>query len=318
MMSSIFAFLNFLIGTLLVIAALGSYYKACVSDPGHVPEEWVKEMLVTLAREREKEQEQEQEKEENSSRDSAREDEVKLVVGSDVGDYHAIGDDKDNRDNELDPQEIENMRFHETDDPLDPPVMWCNFCLAPKPPRAHHCKICQRCILNMDHHCFFTGNCVGYKNQKHFILFLVYTSISTFQGIGLVLYWIYYMATETETDPSRIFVSIPRFIWMLFEFAVAYVGGMYAFYILTRHLKMHFTGYTPIEKKRFKTWKRKQKEQGKRFYYPFDFGVKKNFEILFGKSSLCFLPFTEPDLPHEGTRWTSSKKFKFQLMDLLD
>ncbi|CAJ0945967.1 unnamed protein product, partial [Mesorhabditis belari] len=29
----------------------------------------------------------------------------------------------------------------------------CRRCDVYKPPRAHHCKICQRCIPRMDHHC---------------------------------------------------------------------------------------------------------------------------------------------------------------------
>lgn len=33
---------------------------------------------------------------------------------------------------------------------------WCRRCEAFKPPRAHHCKTCQRCIMKMDHHCIWT------------------------------------------------------------------------------------------------------------------------------------------------------------------
>lgn len=29
----------------------------------------------------------------------------------------------------------------------------CKKCIAPKPPRTHHCSVCRRCVLKMDHHC---------------------------------------------------------------------------------------------------------------------------------------------------------------------
>uniref|UniRef100_H2YDE8 Palmitoyltransferase n=1 Tax=Ciona savignyi TaxID=51511 RepID=H2YDE8_CIOSA len=29
----------------------------------------------------------------------------------------------------------------------------CQRCETYRPPRAHHCKICRRCVRRMDHHC---------------------------------------------------------------------------------------------------------------------------------------------------------------------
>ncbi|CAI9569044.1 unnamed protein product, partial [Staurois parvus] len=55
------------------------------------------------------------------------------------------------------------------------------------PPRAHHCRICHRCIRRMDHHCPWINNCVGELNQKYFIQFLFYTALASLYSIGLVL-----------------------------------------------------------------------------------------------------------------------------------
>uniref|UniRef100_A0A0X3PJE2 Palmitoyltransferase n=1 Tax=Schistocephalus solidus TaxID=70667 RepID=A0A0X3PJE2_SCHSO len=51
----------------------------------------------------------------------------------------------------------------------------CRKCPTIRPPRAHHCSVCNRCIRKMDHHCPWVNNCVGEDNQRFFMLFLIYT-----------------------------------------------------------------------------------------------------------------------------------------------
>lgn len=58
---------------------------------------------------------------------------------------------------------------------------YCLKCDEVKPPRTHHCSICNRCILKMDHHCPFIGNCIGLGNQKAFWLFCFYASLTLIQ-----------------------------------------------------------------------------------------------------------------------------------------
>lgn len=59
----------------------------------------------------------------------------------------------------------------------------CHKCKIIKPARAHHCSICQRCVTRMDHHCPWVNNCVGLKNQKFFVLFLVYVALQSFTAM---------------------------------------------------------------------------------------------------------------------------------------
>eukprot|EP00580_Thalassiosira_gravida_P005869 CAMPEP_0201654492 /NCGR_PEP_ID=MMETSP0493-20130528/45524_1 /ASSEMBLY_ACC=CAM_ASM_000838 /TAXON_ID=420259 /ORGANISM="Thalassiosira gravida, Strain GMp14c1" /LENGTH=471 /DNA_ID=CAMNT_0048131053 /DNA_START=1389 /DNA_END=2804 /DNA_ORIENTATION=- len=64
----------------------------------------------------------------------------------------------------------------------------CRRCQAFKPPRAHHCSICKRCIVKMDHHCPWVNNCVGIGNHKYFLLFIFYTCLSCLYSFLFVIY----------------------------------------------------------------------------------------------------------------------------------
>ncbi|QQP35382.1 Palmitoyltransferase, partial [Caligus rogercresseyi] len=53
----------------------------------------------------------------------------------------------------------------------------CKKCINPKPPRTHHCSVCDSCVLKMDHHCPWLNNCVGHYNHRYFFLYMVHTIV---------------------------------------------------------------------------------------------------------------------------------------------
>lgn len=52
-------------------------------------------------------------------------------------------------------------------------MIQCGHCECKRPRNAHHCHECKLCILDLDHHCPWTGKCIGKKNLTFFHNFLV-------------------------------------------------------------------------------------------------------------------------------------------------
>lgn len=54
---------------------------------------------------------------------------------------------------------------------------YCTICGFEQPLRAKHCKECERCVAQYDHHCPWLGTCIGEKNHFSFYLFLFFQLI---------------------------------------------------------------------------------------------------------------------------------------------
>ena len=48
----------------------------------------------------------------------------------------------------------------------------CKKCGCAKPEGCHHCSVCDKCVLGMDHHCPWMNTCVGRDNYAYFLRFL--------------------------------------------------------------------------------------------------------------------------------------------------
>ncbi|CAJ2631268.1 unnamed protein product [Trifolium pratense] len=168
----------------------------------------------------------------------------------------------------------------ETTTSTTPSAGYCTRCQNAKPPRCHHCSICQRCVLKMDHHCIWVVNCVGARNYKFFLLFLLYTFLeTTLDCLALIPSFLRFFggAKTHKLSPGG--------------FSAIFLASTFALSLLcfvVMHLSLLLSNTTSVEVH--------EKKKGVRWRY--DLGRKKNFEQVFGtKKSLWLLPmFSEEDL----------------------
>ena len=81
----------------------------------------------------------------------------------------------------------------------------CDTCNIMRPPGASHCSMCDNCVIGFDHHCLFISNCVGKRNRKYFVLFLVYGGIFAFIATCLMIRIMYYVYV-TKFDETLLII----------------------------------------------------------------------------------------------------------------
>ncbi|CBI30533.3 hypothetical protein VitviT2T_012288 [Vitis vinifera] len=84
-------------------------------------------------------------------------------------------------------------------------LRYCQKCAHYKPARAHHCRVCRRCVLRMDHHCIWINNCVGHANYKAFFIFVLYAVLGCIYSLVLLVGSIYNDAEKDEEQSGGSF-----------------------------------------------------------------------------------------------------------------
>ncbi|KAL7158976.1 hypothetical protein ABFS83_02G179300 [Erythranthe nasuta] len=153
---------------------------------------------------------------------------------------------------------------------------YCSRCQNGKPPRCHHCSVCERCVLKMDHHCIWVVNCVGARNYKFFLLFVLYTFLETLMDTLVLLPGFinfFQQANHHSSSPGKMAITFLAFVLNL-----AFALSLLCFVVM--HISLLLSNTTSVEvheKKKGMQWK-------------YDLGWKKNIEQVFGTEKLMW-PF---------------------------
>ncbi|XP_062525410.1 palmitoyltransferase ZDHHC2 isoform X9 [Bombyx mori] len=199
-------------------------------------------------------------------------------------------------------------------------IRYCNRCVLVKPDRAHHCSICARCVLKMDHHCPWVNNCVCFHNYKFFMLFLGYA----------LLYCLFVMATclpyfirlwkgdfGTATSSGRYHIIFAFFVSLMFAISLGSLFGYHCYLVVNnrttldmlinnRRLNTHGGSFIRIMLKNLVHEAfRAPMFRGGADKNGFSIGAFKNFKEVFGNSpNLWLVPvFTSVEMARETERW---------------
>ncbi|XP_063978418.1 probable palmitoyltransferase ZDHHC24 [Diachasmimorpha longicaudata] len=181
---------------------------------------------------------------------------------------------------------------------------FCVSCEAMAPPRSWHCQTCDICILKRDHHCVFTGCCIGHFNHRYFLMFVLYLFIATVYSFYYNNYFIW------GRIEFQFPMSIVKLIFPLASFAfgldystdqlylmlyvISIVGMGFTGTLSVYHFQLVFTGAVAHER---------VKKNSK-----YDLGWRENVKNVFGERWYLtwILPYFESKLVGDGITWRTA------------
>lgn len=157
------------------------------------------------------------------------------------------------------------------------------MCNVFKPERCHHCSACNRCVLNMDHHCPWINNCIGFWNRKYFLLLLIYVLLMTYFSAVFMAYD-FYLTIKWGVENKIIGSNNPE-LGQKALILTAYVLNFTVACLMTMFLKFHI-----MLASNNKTTIENLDKMGKPYQSQYDVGSSANWKQIFGTNPWLY-PF---------------------------
>lgn len=119
---------------------------------------------------------------------------------------------------------------------MEVPTKFCKSCNIWRPPRAHHCRICDACIETQDHHCVWLNNCVGRRNYR---FFFAYVATATLLAILLLAFSLAHIGLRAQHQNISFAASLSgrtqeRVAFAMFLYALLalpYPGSLFGYHL---------------------------------------------------------------------------------------
>ncbi|KAG5243001.1 protein S-acyltransferase [Salix suchowensis] len=163
-------------------------------------------------------------------------------------------------------------------------LRYCQKCSHFKPPRAHHCRVCRRCVLRMDHHCIWISNCVGHANYKVFFVFVVYAAIACIYSLVLLVGSLTVDPLKDELQSGDSFRTIYVISGLLLVPLSAALGVL-----LGWHVYLILQNKTTIEYHEGVRAMLLAEKGGHVYKHPYDVGTYENLTTVLGPRIFCWV-----------------------------
>lgn len=105
-----------------------------------------------------------------------------------------------------------------------------------------HCRLCDICVMDYDHHCLFLNRCVGQNNHRVFLLFVLAMIVAQLFFISVAGYYLY---CKWEVEESWSWSSLAmREAWVLLFIIINSLAVLWEIWLLSEQFSAISTGTT--------------------------------------------------------------------------
>jgi len=153
--------------------------------------------------------------------------------------------------------DVEEYDYEMNPDKTEKYKKFCRRCKSFKPKRAHHCSICNRCVIKMDHHCPWVNNCIGIGNHKLFILFVGWIFATCVYSLLLSIAKFAWCAYHTTCIRQK----SDQYLVIVFLVVESILFGLFTLCMLGDQISTIATNMTQIDRMKLQQQQQQQQQQ---------------------------------------------------------
>lgn len=105
-----------------------------------------------------------------------------------------------------------------------------------------HCRLCDLCVMEYDHHCLFLNRCVGQNNHRVFLLFILAMIVAQLFFVSIAGYYLHW---RSEVEESWSWGSVAmREAWVLLLLIINVFTVLWEIWLLSEQFRAISTGTT--------------------------------------------------------------------------